>query len=129
MSGMGAECIEGGPRRPCVASVGVLIVIDLSEERVHLNEPDDFGRLSVAVHGGGATSLGELVHRSGLGRVRDDGSHVVVDPIALRSLAGTAATPQWEDGLAAMCRYAASKGWVEDDGGIVAHIESGDDKG
>jgi hypothetical protein len=106
--------------------VGVLIVIDLSEERVHLSEPDDFGRFSVAVHGGGAISLAELVHHSGLGRVRDDGRHVVVDPIALRSLVGSAVTPQWDDGFAAMCRYAASKGWVEDDGGIVAHLESGD---
>ena len=49
----------------------------------------------------------------------------MVDPTALRALAGTAATPAWDDGLAAMCAYAATKGWVEDDGGIVAHIEPG----
>jgi hypothetical protein len=104
----------------------VVIVIDLSEQRVHLRDPDDFGRFSVVVQGGGTSALADVVHRSGLGRVRADGEHVVVDPIALRALAGTAATPEWDDGLAAMCAYAATKGWVEDDGGIVAHIEEHD---
>jgi hypothetical protein len=104
----------------------VVIVIDLAEQRVYLRDPDDFGRFSVVVAGGGAAALADVVHQSGLGRVRDDGEHVVVDPIALRALAGTNATPAWDDGLAAMCAYAATKGWVEDDGGIVAHIEEHD---
>jgi len=101
----------------------VVIVIDLSEDRVYLRDPDDFGRFSVDVEGGGPSSLADVVHRSGLGRLRDDGEHVVVDPIALRALAGAAATPEWDDGLAAMVAYATSRGWVEPDGGIVAHIE------
>jgi predicted HAD superfamily Cof-like phosphohydrolase len=101
----------------------VLIVIDLSEERVLLIEPDDFRRFSVDVVGAGTSSLTEVVHRSGLGRVREDGEHVVVDPIALRALAGPSATDQWEEGFAAMCAYAAGKGWVEADGGVLAHIE------
>jgi hypothetical protein len=100
----------------------VIIVIDLGEERVLLTEPDDFGRFSVEVQGGGA-SLADVVHRSGLGRLRHDGEHVVVDPVALRALAGAAATPEWDEGVAAMREYAAGKGWVEADGGILAHIE------
>ncbi len=99
----------------------MLIVIDLSDSRVHLSEPDDFTRFSVQVAGDG--DLRQLVHMSGLGRVSDDGFHVAVDPVALRTLAGTAATEAWEEGFAGMCAYAAGKGWVEADGGILAHIE------
>ncbi len=103
------------------------IVIDLSESRVHLQEPGDFTRFSVATEGGG--DLAEVVHQSGLGRLRDDGEHVVVDPVALRALAGPAATDEWDEGFAGMCAYAAGKGWVEPDGGIVAHVERRDEPG
>jgi hypothetical protein len=103
----------------------VRIVVDLSEARVHLGDPRDFTRFSVAVEGQG--DLAAVLEQSGLGRLRPDGEHVVVDPVALRALAGAAATAEWEDGFAGMCAYAAGKGWVEDDGGIVAHIEPADE--
>ena len=48
---------------------------------------------------------------------------MVVDPVALRALAGPAATDEWDEGFAGMVAYAAGKGWVEADGGVVAHIE------
>ena len=50
----------------------------------------------------------------------------MVDPVALRALAGAAATDEWDEGFAGMCAYAAGKGWVEDDG-VVAHIEPRDE--
>jgi hypothetical protein len=107
----------------------VLIVIDLFESRVHLRDPDDFGRFSVAVEGGGDQGdLARVVDQSGLGRLKEDGQHVVVDPVALRALAAPAAIDEWDEGFAAMQAYAAGKGWVEDDG-LVAHIESGDEAG
>jgi hypothetical protein len=98
----------------------VLIVIDLSEGRVYLNEPADFSRFSVALEGEG--DLAGVVRTSGLGRLRDDGEHVVVDLVALRALAGPAADEAWDEGFSGMCAYAAGKGWMEDDG-VVAHIE------
>jgi hypothetical protein len=58
-----------------------------------------------------------------VGRVHPDGTHVIVDPQALRALAGESATPEWEAGFEAMQAYAAGEGWVDDDGGILAHIE------
>ncbi len=104
----------------------MLIVIDLSESRVHLRDADDFGRFSVAVEGGGdREDLARVVDQSGLGRLKEDGLHVVVDPVALRALAGAAATDEWDEGFAGMQAYAAGKGWVED-GGVVAHIEPRD---
>ena len=54
---------------------------------------------------------------------RRTAEHVVVDPVALRALAGAAATDEWDEGFAGMRAYAAGKGWVEDDG-VVAHIEA-----
>jgi len=102
----------------------VIIVIDLSEERVHLGDPDDFTRFSVAVEGDG--DLARVVREAGLGRLRPDGEHLAVDPVALRSLAGPAADDDWDEGFSGMCAYAAGKGWVEADGGVVAHIERRD---
>jgi len=99
----------------------VLIVIDLSRSSVSLRHPDEFSRFSVAVEGTG--DLPEVVRGSGLGRLAPDGEHVVVDPVALRALAGPAAGEDWDQGFAGMCAYAAGKGWVEPDGGVLAHIE------
>ena len=99
-------------------------MIDLSESRVLLTDPDDFSRFSVAVEGEG--DLAGVVHQSGLGRLKDD-EHVVVDPLALRAFAGTAATDRFDEGLAGMLLYAAEKGWMEGDGGVLAHIERRDE--
>ncbi len=104
----------------------MLIVIDLDETRVLLQDPADFTRFSVVVEGEG--DLAEVVRQSGLGRLKEDGQHVVVDPVALRALAGPAATDEWEDGFSGMCAYAAGKGWMEDDG-VVAHVERRDEAG
>jgi hypothetical protein len=103
-----------------LASPGVLIVIDLSGTKVSLRDPHEFTRFSVLLEGDG--DLAEVLRLTGLGRPGVDGEHVVVDPVALRSLAGPAADDDWDDGFAAMCAYAAGKGWVESDGGIVAHV-------
>ena len=108
-----------GRRR--VASHAVLIVIDLSGATVSLREPDEFTRFSVALEGDG--DLARVLQESGLGRLAADGAHVVVDPVALRALAGPAADAGWDEGFAGMCAYAAGKGWVEPDGGVLAHIE------
>jgi hypothetical protein len=101
----------------------VLIVIHLSAATVALRQPDEFTRFSAVLEGDG--DLAQVVRRSGLGRLHDDGEHLVVDPVALRALAGPAAGERWDEGFAGMCAYAAGKGWVEPDGGVLAHIEAG----
>jgi hypothetical protein len=101
----------------------VLIVIDLSGSTVRLLEPDDFTRFSVALEGEG--DLAQVLDQVALGRVAADGEHVVVDPGALRMLADPRGDERWEKGFAGMCAYAAGKGWVEPDGGVLAHIERG----
>ena len=99
----------------------MLIVIDLPGAKVSLRDPAEFTRFSVLVEGDG--DLAHAVRQSGLGRLGTDGEHVVVDPVALRALAGPAADDDWDEGFAGMCAYAAGKGWVEPDGGVLAHIE------
>jgi hypothetical protein len=105
----------------------VLIVIDLPAALVSLRDPAEFTRFSVLLEGDG--DLAQAVRRSGLGRLGADGEHVVVDPVALRALAGPAADDDWDEGFAGMCAYAAGKGWVEPDGGVLAHIERRDEAG
>ena len=52
------------------------------------------------------------------------GDHVWVLTYALRRLAGPAATPEWENGFAAMRDYARTRGWVDDEHGAVrGHVE------
>jgi hypothetical protein len=99
----------------------VLIVIDVAQGAVRLRQPDEFTRFSVAVEGEG--DLAAVVGQSGLGRLAADGEHVVVDPVALRALAGPAADEAWDERFLEMRAYAAGKGWVEPDGGVLAHIE------
>ncbi len=105
----------------------MLIVIDLSTSTVLLREPEQFTRFSVLLEGEG--DLAQVVRRAGLGRLSADGAHVVVDRLALRALAGAAADGDWDEGFAGMCAYAAGKGWVEPDGGVLAHIEPRDEAG
>ena len=101
----------------------MIIVLRLTEESVTLEDPGSFGLFSVRVEGGRESGrVQEVAQSSGLGRLRDDGQHVVVAPDAVRRLAGAAVNEEWEEGFAGMCRYAAGQGWIED-GGILAHIE------
>ena len=118
---------EGTVGRRRVASHGVLIVLDVSGATASLRQPDEFTRFSVALEGHG--DLARAVRQSGLGRLHADGAHVVVDPAALRALAGPAANEAWDEGFAGMCAYAAGKGWVEADGGVLAHIDTGPEPG
>jgi hypothetical protein len=99
----------------------VLVLIDLSAGGVALRDPTDFTRFSVALEGEG--DLDAVLAGTGLGHPAGDGEHMVVDPAALRALAGPAADAAWEEGFAGMCAYAATKGWVEPGGGLLAHIE------
>ena len=102
----------------------MLIIIELPGGTVNLREPGAFDRFSVEVTGEGSDEeLAAVVEESGLGRLHTDGSHVVVAPDGLRTLAGGAVTAEWEAGFEGMCAYAAGKGWMEADGGILAHIE------
>jgi hypothetical protein len=130
MSGMRRQCIRrewrlwgDGLARP-VACAGVHIVVNLVTGDVTLTDPDDFTGFDMRLVGSAdQRRLGEIVGTAKLGYLLYGGTHVAVDPMGLRSLAGPLATDSWEAGFSAMCDYAATKGWLGADGTVRAHVE------
>ena len=106
----------------------MIIVIDLSESRVLLQDPGGLHPLLGGDEGEG--DLAEVVRQSGLGRLqgrrrargRRPGGAAGAGRDRPRPTSGTRASP-------ACATYAAGKGWVEPDGGIVAHVETRDEAG
>jgi hypothetical protein len=68
---------------------------------------------------------GEVLERSGLGRL-GDGDTAFLDAAALRAAAEPRArTPDWSTRWDGMIAHARSKGWLSEDGAsIQVHIES-----
>ncbi|WP_380161173.1 hypothetical protein [Kineococcus sp. R86509] len=49
--------------------------------------------------------------------------HVAVEPGFLRLAAGTSASEHWQRGFDGMLGHARSKGWVDEAGRLLAHVE------
>ncbi len=98
------------------------VLVDLSNESVSLEEPDEFGRFHVEVRGGfdeGAVDLLLGNH----GRVASV-EHAFIEADALRALAGGQAEEAWLSSLRGMVEYAGREGWMDEAGtAIRAHIE------
>jgi len=87
---------------------------------VTLQDPRDFGAFHVAAQGGDASAFDDAVRR--LGAAGPEG-HVFVRRDALERLAGELAQdPDWRRSLDGMLEYAASKGWLDEEGAIQAHV-------
>lgn len=50
-------------------------------------------------------------------------THTWVDPRSLTELAGRAGDAAWEDKLGRMISYAQTKGWLDGQGRLRAHVE------
>jgi hypothetical protein len=116
------------------------LVVDLSTAAVSLRDHNGMTRfavLAIAEQPGdgerngalGALAAALSVHDAGT--VDPDGD-VLVPPIALERLAekaaileGSALGSDWGGRFTAMLEYAATRGWVADDGSIRAHVEWG----
>ena len=116
------------------------LVVDLGTGGVMLRGREDMQHFSVQAvperpgDGPAAGALGALaaalsVHAAGT--VGPEGD-VLIPPDAVRRLAvdaaredGTSLDPGWETKFIGMVDYAASKGWVDEDGSLRAHIEWG----
>ena len=96
------------------------MVIRIDRAGVRLLDPDDFGQFKV-------TALDRSVVATGVpafGRAGDDEDHVFVEPDALRALAGARASdPVWAASFEQMVAFAATHGWISEDGAIRAHLE------
>lgn len=89
---------------------------------VVLEEADDFRRFSIRFD---PAARGAAAAEDALARIaRPDGEHAWVAEEALRALAPCRGDPAWAAGLAGMIAFARKHGWVDDQGGIRAHIET-----
>jgi hypothetical protein len=87
-----------------------------------LAEPDDFKAFRVVVKGDLAPDA-YAAAVAPFGRIAD-ADHVFVTVEGLKRLAGERAQdPQWNASLDGMLGYAASQGWLADDGAIRAHVD------
>lgn len=86
---------------------------------ITLCEPTVFNRLEVLVDPQPAARLEQAIARIGL---REDADHVRLPPSILRFLSGHAGETDWEAGFGAMLAYATSKGWVDSQGHVRAHL-------
>jgi hypothetical protein len=101
----------------------VVVDVDLQAEPVvvTLESPEDCAAFSVRARGDGS-GLGAALEAAGVGRMDGDESLVEVD--AVRRLAAGRVGEGWDGDFAAMLEYAATKGWIADDGrSIRAHVE------
>jgi hypothetical protein len=116
----------------------MVLTVDLTSGGVSLHDHDDFSRCSVRaapVYPGEAGALGAVAAALSLhdaGRVGPEGD-VLIPVASLRRLAGESAArgqmelgPDWDAGFDAMVAYAATKGWIAEDGAIRSHIEWGE---
>jgi hypothetical protein len=93
--------------------------------KASLEEPDVFTSFSVLAATSNTRVLDEAL--AALGRYNHDGDaarHVFVDQLWLVANAGDLADDKsWRVQLDGMVSYARTKGWVDDDGRIRAHVE------
>jgi hypothetical protein len=88
-----------------------------------LADPANFRELSVVISGDSTEADVPKVLGT-LGRLDGD-DHVFVDQALLITLAGPHADdPEWRQSFDGMIAYAASHGWVADDGAVRVHVES-----
>jgi hypothetical protein len=96
----------------------------ITADRVELVDPTDVRMFCVRCPAELSESdLAASIERAELGEVLNS-DHVMVAVAAIRRMAVGRVGPGWDDDLAGMLGYAASKGWTSQDGSQVrAHVE------
>lgn len=96
----------------------MFILIDKNTAR--LEQPEDTKRFHVQAAGG----LPDDAIRASLSSFGTfDGTHAWISPDALRAAAAGRVGADWARSFEAMVGYATSKGWVNVDGHLRAHLE------
>ncbi len=103
----------------------MIVEVDVGTGEVGLADPATFSELHVAARGDGDLD-GVVAALGGDACPADRAEHIWIRMDALRRLAA-AADPEWEAGFAAMCEFAAGKGWVDPTGEcLAAHVVWGE---
>lgn len=90
---------------------------------ITLSEPSVFNRLDVLVDPQPPQRLEQSIARVGS---RDGADHVRLSPSVLRFLSSDAGSTEWDAKFDAMISYAASKGWLDEQGRVRAHLTFAD---
>jgi NAD(P)-dependent dehydrogenase (short-subunit alcohol dehydrogenase family) len=90
---------------------------------ITLSAPSLFNRLDVHVETQPPQQLEQAIASIGS---RDGAEHVRLAPAVLRFLSGLAGVAEWETGFEGMIGYAASKGWLDAQGRVRAHLVFGE---
>jgi len=100
----------------------VIVEVDLRAQpaAARLLEPGDFKGFKLVLIEEGTSAAARLAD-VGIPKLEE---HAWVPLDLLRTLAGPAATAEWEASLGAMVEYARGRGWVDDElRAIRAHVE------
>lgn len=113
------------------------VVVDVGSGRVVLEGWATVTSLSVLVDGGppggpdgdDERGLSATLSEAGIGREGGTGD-ALIPPVVLRALAVDAAAGDgyelddgWDEAFTGMLAYAGTKGWIDDDGAVRAHVE------
>lgn len=104
---------------------GVHVHADLTSHVVRLDEPENLKAFHVLVAGGDQVEeLDRLLREESVGRTDDDGTHAWISIQAVRTMAASQVSEDWEPEFERMIAYATGKGWVDDDGThLRGHLE------
>ncbi|MGW5383109.1 hypothetical protein [Nocardia sp. NPDC003963] len=90
---------------------------------VVLADPEDFGSFVTELLGGGSSGRVTAAEIACVGALHPSGD-VLVSPRRVRELAGERGHDQeWNRRFGEMIEWAASRGWIDEQGRIRAHVE------
>ena len=92
---------------------------------ITLDEPSVFNRLDVLVDPQSPERLEQAIARIGS---RDGADHLRLSPSVLRFLSSDAGSAEWDAKFDAMISNAASKGWLDEQGRVRAHLTFGESR-
>lgn len=96
--------------------------VDIDASPIAVDRLDVFTEFSA--RSSGIESVGDSTNKGV--RVDEDGVHVWIDPTHIAAAAAAAGMPDsWAGDFERMCAYARTKGWLDEQGWIRAHVVTG----
>lgn len=91
------------------------------EPALTLDQADDCGSFHLEARGVDAGGVAAALAKAGAGTLSGDDAFIA--PAVIERLAAGSGGADWTERFAAMLAYAETKGWLDADGAVQAHIE------